>query len=61
MDTTHQQSKACPACEGDLEKVQGVLCSAMIFSEGYACYTCKVFYAHDLQPLARLVGGETPS
>ena len=57
MEVTDEQPKVCPQCTQVLEQGNGMLFAAMISFEGYICRRCQVVYAHDLKPLARLVGG----
>jgi hypothetical protein len=46
--------KACPTCGSVLE----VLLFLGVQPDGYVCPTCQIYYNDDLQPGARVIGGE---
>jgi len=50
-----KEEKRCPQCDGVLEQGKAIVFFSMLSGEGYLCRTCKVIYAHDLKPLARMV------
>jgi uncharacterized protein with PIN domain len=46
----------CPSCKRELEQGTAVLVSGMIPGAAYYCPHCRMLYAPDLAPLARMVG-----